>query len=91
VYRPPLADDYVFDRAAGGENELRSSDLLAPGKDTLVIYSFTFPRCSGDTASGETAQLPLRQTSCPSCTSILESLDGAAPHLAKPLNLVVVA
>jgi predicted dithiol-disulfide oxidoreductase (DUF899 family) len=27
----------------------------------------------------------------PSCTSILDSLDGAAPHLASRLNLVVVA
>jgi hypothetical protein len=35
--------------------------------------------------------LPLAQTPCPSCTSILDSLDGAAPHLAHPLNLAVVA
>src|SRR5437868_15403663 len=54
-----------------------------------------FPRSSGDTrpgpASGETAQLPLAETPCPSCTSILDSLDGAAPHLAQPINLAVVA
>jgi predicted dithiol-disulfide oxidoreductase (DUF899 family) len=71
------------------------SELFAPGKDTLVIYSFMFPRWSGDTrpgpASGETARLPLAETPCPSCTSILDSLDGAAPHLARRVNLVVVA
>jgi predicted dithiol-disulfide oxidoreductase (DUF899 family) len=58
---------------------------VAPEKDTLAIYSFMFPRWSGDTrpgpTSGETARLPLAETPCPSCTSILDSLDGAAPHL----------
>lgn len=89
-----VPDDYLFEEAAGG-GEVRFSELFAPGKDTLVIYSFMFPRWSGDTrpgpAEGETARLPLAETPCPSCTSILDSLDGAAPHLAHPLNLVVVA
>ena len=89
-----VPDDYVFEEAAGG-GEVRFSQLFAPGKDTLVIYSFMFPRWSGDTrpgpAAGETARLPLAQTPCPSCTSILDSLDGAAPHLARQVNLVVAA
>src|SRR5207248_3886608 len=54
-----------------------------------------FPRYSGDTrpgpAAGETATLPLAETPCASCTSILDSLDGAAPHLRQVLNLAVVA
>ena len=87
--------DYRFEGAVGGEGEVRLSELFAPGKDTLVIYSFMFPRFSGDTrpgpASGETARLPLAETPCPSCTSILDSLDGAALHLAQRLNLAVVA
>ena len=87
-------EDYVFEDAAG-VGEVRFSRLLAPGQDTLVIYSFMFPRWSGDTrpgpAVGETARLPLAETPCPSCTSILDSLDGAAPHLASKLSLVVVA
>src|SRR5260370_1290426 len=90
-----VPDDYVFEEAADGGGEVRFSELFAPGKDTLVIYSFMFPRWSGDTrpgpAEGETARLPLPETPCPSCTSILDSLDGAAPHLAHPLNLAVVA
>lgn len=71
------------------------SELFAPGKDTLVIYSFMFPRHSRDTrpgpSSGQTARLPLAETPCPSCTSILDALDGAAPHLAQRLSLAVVA
>jgi predicted dithiol-disulfide oxidoreductase (DUF899 family) len=86
--------DYVFEAASGG-GEVRFSELFAPGKDTLVVYSFMFPRWSGDTrpgpAEGQTARLPLAETPCPSCTSILDSLDGAAPHLAQRLSLVVVA
>jgi predicted dithiol-disulfide oxidoreductase (DUF899 family) len=35
--------------------------------------------------------LPLEETPCASCTSILDSLDGAAPHLSQRLNLAVVA
>ncbi|TMK71414.1 MAG: DUF899 domain-containing protein [Actinobacteria bacterium] len=59
------------------------------------VAGFMFPRWSGDTrpgpAGGETARLPLAETPCPSCTSILDSLDGAVPHLAQRLNLAVVA
>jgi predicted dithiol-disulfide oxidoreductase (DUF899 family) len=90
-----VPDDYVFEEAADGGGEVRFSELLAPGKDTLVVYSFMFPRWSGDTrpgpAAGETARLPLAETPCPSCTSILDSLDGAAPHLAQRVSLAVVA
>ena len=89
-----VPEDYVFEDAAGG-GEATFSRLLAPDQDTLVIYSFMFPRWSGDTRPGpivgETARLPLAETPCPSCTSILDSLDGAAPHLASKLGLVVVA
>jgi predicted dithiol-disulfide oxidoreductase (DUF899 family) len=90
-----VPEDYRFEQAVGGEGEVRLSELFAPGKDTLVIYSFMFPRWSGDTrpgpATGDTARLPLAETPCASCTSILDSLDGAAPHLAEPINLAVVA
>jgi len=89
-----VPEDYLFEEAADG-GQVRFSQLFGPGKDTLVIYSFMFPRWSGDTrpgpAAGQTARLPLAETPCPSCTSILDSLDGAAPHLAAKLSLVVVA
>lgn len=90
-----VPDDYVFEDAVADGGQVRFSELFAPDKDTLVIYNFMFPRWSGDTrpgpADGETARLPLAETPCPSCTSILDSLDGAAPHLAQQLSLVVVA
>jgi predicted dithiol-disulfide oxidoreductase (DUF899 family) len=89
-----VPEDYRFEEVSGGGGEVRLSELFAPGRDTLVIYSFMFPRYSGDTRpgpSGETGRLPLQETPCPSCTSILDSLEGAAHHLARRLNLAVVA
>ena len=60
-----VPDDYRFEEASDG-GEVRFSELFEPGKDTLVIYSFMFPRYSGDTrpgpAEGETAKLPLAET-----------------------------
>ena len=89
-----VPDDYCFEEASDGA-EVRFSELFEAGKDTLVVYSFMFPRYSGDTRpgpeEGETARLPLSETPCASCTSILDSLDGAARHLAGRLNLAVVA
>lgn len=89
-----VPEDYVFEDAADGR-AVRFSDLFLPGMDTLAIYSFMFPRYSGDTrpgpTEGETARLPLAETPCASCTSILDSLDGAARHLSQAVNLAVVA
>jgi predicted dithiol-disulfide oxidoreductase (DUF899 family) len=88
-----VPEDYRFEDAASGD-EVRFSRLFAPDKDTLVIYSFMFPRSPRDTRpgpGGETGKLPLAETPCPSCTSILDSLDGAALHLERGLNLAVVA
>jgi predicted dithiol-disulfide oxidoreductase (DUF899 family) len=90
-----VPDDYRFEEVADSGREVRFAELFDAGKDALVIYSFMFPRWSGDIrpgpADGETARLPLAETPCPSCTSILDSLDGAARHLTERLNLAVVA
>jgi predicted dithiol-disulfide oxidoreductase (DUF899 family) len=90
-----VPDDYVFEEASGAGREVRFSELFEPGKDTLVVYSFMFPRYSADSrpgpTAGETAQLPLPETPCPSCTSILDALDGTARHLTQRLNLAVAA
>jgi predicted dithiol-disulfide oxidoreductase (DUF899 family) len=90
-----VPDDYLFEEAGAEGGEVRFSELFAPGKDVLVIYSFMFPRSPGDSrpgpAAGETAALPLKETPCPSCTSILDSLDGAAPHVGQRVNLAVIA
>jgi predicted dithiol-disulfide oxidoreductase (DUF899 family) len=74
---------------------VRLSELFAPGKDSLVIYNFMFPRDPGDTRpgpqAGQTALLPLAEGPCPSCVTLLDQLDGAAEHAAPLVNFAVVA
>ena len=92
-----VAEDYVFQGAGpdGTPTDLRLSELFARGKDSLVIYSFMFPRDAGDErpgpASGETALLPLEEGPCPSCAALLDQLDGAAEHATQRINFAVVA
>jgi len=89
-----VPEDYRFEEVADSGGEVLFSELFAAGRDTLVVYSFMFPRSPGDTRpgpAGSTGKLPLAETPCASCTSILDSLDGAAAHLSQRLNLVVVA
>jgi predicted dithiol-disulfide oxidoreductase (DUF899 family) len=89
-----VPEDYSFEEVAEGGGQVLLSELFGPGRDTLAIYSFMFPRYSGDTRpgpGGETGKLPLAETPCPSCTSILDSLDGAARPLSHRINLAVVA
>src|SRR5213596_1415780 len=68
-----VPEDYVFQGAGadGAPTDVRLSELFAPGKDSLVIYSFMFPRDPGDTSpgplAGQTALLPLAEGPCPSC------------------------
>jgi predicted dithiol-disulfide oxidoreductase (DUF899 family) len=74
---------------------VRLSELFARGKDSLVIYSFMFPRDAGDErpgpTSGETALLALQESPCPSCVALLDQLDGAAEHATQRINFAVVA
>jgi predicted dithiol-disulfide oxidoreductase (DUF899 family) len=73
---------------------VRLSELFAPGKDSLVIYNMMFPRDPEDEragpSSGRTALLPLLEGPCPSCTALLDQLDGAAGHITQRVNLVAV-
>jgi predicted dithiol-disulfide oxidoreductase (DUF899 family) len=89
-----LAEDYVFESAEDG-SEVRLSQLFAPGKDTLVIYHMMFPRWPEDSRAGapggKTALLPLAEQPCPSCSSVVDGLNGPATHLSDRVNLVVVA
>lgn len=93
----PAPRDYVFhgQGPTGAPVDVRMSELFAPGKDSLVIYSFMFPRDPGDESpgpsTGQTALLPLAEGPCPSCTALLDQLDGAAEHAGQHINLVVVA
>lgn len=58
---------------------VRLSELFAAGKDSLVIYSFMFPRALDE-------DLP-----CPSCTQFLDAFDGVAEHAAQRVSLAVAA
>jgi predicted dithiol-disulfide oxidoreductase (DUF899 family) len=90
-----VPQDYAFHAQgpSGDPVEVRLSELFAPGKDSLVIYSMMFPRAPGDDrpgpAGGQTALLPLAQGPCPSCTAFLDQLDGAAEHASQHVNLAV--
>jgi predicted dithiol-disulfide oxidoreductase (DUF899 family) len=74
---------------------VKLSELFEPGKHSLVIYNFMFPRDPGDTspgpATGKTALLSREEGPCPSCTALLDQLDGAAEHARQHINLAVVA
>lgn len=92
-----LPEDYVFEGAGedGAPTEVRLSELFGPGKDSLAIYSFMFPRDPGDDRpgpkAGEAAQLALEEGPCPSCVALLDQLDGAVEHADQHINLAVVA
>jgi predicted dithiol-disulfide oxidoreductase (DUF899 family) len=74
--------DYMFDASFPGETGFKTvklSELFAPGKRTLYLYNFMFPEGFGSTAP------------CPSCTSIIDAVDGAARHLVQRLNFAAIA
>jgi predicted dithiol-disulfide oxidoreductase (DUF899 family) len=92
-----IPEDYVFDGlgADGAAAKVRLSELFEPGKDSLVIYNFMFPRMPQDERAGPTdgltARLALKDGPCPSCTALLDTLDGTAKHLkAAGTNFVVI-
>ncbi len=79
----PVPEDYEFDEvvvdASGADRvrPVRLSGLFAPGQSTLLVYSYMYG--------------PAMATPCTSCTSILDGLDGEAPHVRDRVSFVVVA
>lgn len=71
-----VPDGYTFARVPDGA-AVAFADLFAPGRDTLVVYSYMYA--------------PDAAAPCPLCTSMLDSLDGAASHLAQRVSLAVFA
>jgi predicted dithiol-disulfide oxidoreductase (DUF899 family) len=92
-----VPEDYVFQGAGadGAPTNVRLSELFAPSKDSLVVYSMMFPRDPGDERpgpeGGQSALLPLAEGPCPSCTALLDQLEGAAGHVSQRANLVAIA
>jgi predicted dithiol-disulfide oxidoreductase (DUF899 family) len=92
-----VPEDYVFQAQAPDSKpaQVWLSELFAPGKNSLVIYSMMFPRAADDNSpgppGGQSALLPLAEGPCPSCTALLDQLDGAAGHISQRVNLAVAA
>jgi predicted dithiol-disulfide oxidoreductase (DUF899 family) len=74
-----VTGDYVFDSQSG---PVTFAELFANGKDTLYLYNFMF-------IPGEEG-LPL-ELACPSCTSIIDGMDGAFRHLLDRVDVAVIA
>lgn len=77
-----VPEDYRFEEDTaplGGVPEIREVKLseLFDNNASLIVYSFMFG--------------PAMPNACPSCTSILDSMNGAARHVMQHVNLAVVA
>lgn len=76
--------DYAFeewDLATNSARPVRLSELFEDGKETLFLYSHMFiPGEGGPLADG-----------CPSCTSIIDGIDGEVPHITQRINFAVIA
>jgi predicted dithiol-disulfide oxidoreductase (DUF899 family) len=73
-----VTEDYLFD---GVDGPVRMSELFGD-KDTLYLYNFMYR--PGE--QGLALEVP-----CPSCTSIIDAVDGAARHLVNTVAFAVVA
>jgi predicted dithiol-disulfide oxidoreductase (DUF899 family) len=74
-----LKQDYVFEEIsdASGAASRKFSELFEGGKESLFLYSLMFA--------------PDDEAPCPACNSILDSLNGAAPHIRDRINFAVIA
>jgi predicted dithiol-disulfide oxidoreductase (DUF899 family) len=78
----PVPEDYEFEEGAADPADTETvrrvkMSALFRRDASLVVYSYMV---------GPSIARP-----CPMCTCMLDSLDGAAPHIAQRVNLVVVA
>jgi predicted dithiol-disulfide oxidoreductase (DUF899 family) len=74
-----LKEDYVFEEmdADGNIKQTKLSELFESGKDSLIIYSFMFA--------------PKDAKPCPSCSSIIDGIDGMIYHAEQRVNIAVIA
>ncbi len=70
-----IKENYEF-RRVNDDTAVKFSQLFAPGKDTLVLYSFMFA--------------PDAAHPCTSCNAIGDSFDGNIPHLEDRVNFYIV-
>jgi predicted dithiol-disulfide oxidoreductase (DUF899 family) len=75
-----VPEDYVFMEGSvetGQTREVRLSELFSPNRDTLILYSYMYG--------------PKMERPCASCTSILDALDGTAPHVRERADFAAIA
>ena len=78
----PVPEDYEFEEGAADladtetVRRVKMSELF-PRDASLVVYSYMYG--------------PAMATACPSCTSILDGLNGTVAHAGQRINVVVVA
>lgn len=78
-----IPQDYVFDEGSpdldnsASTHQTRLSELFEAGKNTLALYSYMFSSAMA--------------APCVSCTSILDGLNGTAPHVSQRINFAVAA
>ena len=73
-----VPEDYVFERiAANGMPEPVAMSKLFGAHPTLILYSFMYG--------------PERDTPCPMCAHLLDSIDGGARHVGQRAALYIVA
>jgi predicted dithiol-disulfide oxidoreductase (DUF899 family) len=78
----PVPEDYVFEEGAADladtttRRRVRMSELFGD-RNTLIAYSFMYG--------------PAMAKACPMCTSMLDGLNGQAPHLWQRVSLAVIA
>jgi predicted dithiol-disulfide oxidoreductase (DUF899 family) len=74
-----VKEDYVFEGmdADGSARPVRMLELFQEGKDALFLYGFMYG--------------PDDDNPCPMCSSLLDALNGNAPHIVQRINLAVVA
>jgi predicted dithiol-disulfide oxidoreductase (DUF899 family) len=73
-----VKQDYVFDEVVDGSTRQTKFSELFGTHDTLVVYNYMFSPREG-------------ATPCPSCTSMLDGMDGQAKHVTQRVALAVVA
>ena len=74
-----VEQDYRFEEQdpRGGVRSVGLEALFGPDKHSLLIYGFMFG--------------PEMERACPMCTSFLDSLNGASPHIGQSMSLAVCA
>ena len=74
----PVAQDFLFDTLENGtERTVPMSDLFAPQKPSLFLYSFMFG--------------PDDERPCSSCTSLVDGFNGVRDYIQDRVNMAVVA